>query len=643
MNKLTLKEWLLVLGGLLLVLGVRLLPVLLSSAEEEASQLTEQWREAGLAPSWESERFDLGGNLLLDGFTCGELAAERLTLTKESLRFQGFSTDGDSLAQLLTLAESIAARGMNLDGVIALSYGLELAVELTGKLTSAGLALHGEGFLRRGGAELSVKVALVISPERVLVSLSSSESNLLAELHPRLEVIASTIQTEELAQLYPELPFKAIGSVQLRGFPDDNRFTIEAKELEPRRRNAPESWLFEQLRFAVNGERWRLRTANLHAEGSGEAISTLRLDMKIDLGQLAGSLLPLGYQGAGELTVQLSLVNGEIQEFSFTGDSLSLSGEELSLNFSGELSYKDGKFSGGFEFDPGCGALRVSFNDGVAQIAGDGLELTALHGSLTAFLSQVDGGYLQSLLANQAATVVLTNCRLGEYDLGELTGELRYTDGTIDAELKLSTDRGGASIDWSLTDGRLRLNTRWWRLPLVLLNAVGLPDSVIEPTAGECYGSLRLTMQEGELTALNLSLSAEGLATPLPPQVVALWNWADLSTEPPKLDDADLDFTWKLGVGTLGEATLRLTSPSLRVTLSQLSWVAWDGELAISGVLEVPPQIARRAAERGVLIFRRGDGWGAIPFAIGGSISDPQPRLDTEQARKLAAEEPPPD
>ncbi|MCD4732685.1 hypothetical protein K8R78_00420, partial [bacterium] len=408
MNKLTLKEWLLILGGLLLVLGVQLLPILLSSAEDEASQLTEQWREVGLSPSWESEQLDLGGNLLLDSFTCGELSAKRLTLTKEILLLREFFSTQDSLAQLAVLAESTTARGMSLDGVIALSYGLELAVELTGELTPAGLALRGDGFLRRGGAELPAQVSLVISPERVLVSLSSTESSLLAELHPRLEVISSTIQTEELAQLYPELPFKATGSVQLRGLPDDNRFTITAAELELRRRNAPESWLFEQLRFAVNGERWRLRTANLHAEGSGEAISNLRLDMKIDLGQLTGSLLPLGYQGAGELTVQLSLVNGEIQEFSLTGDSLSLSGEELSLNFSGELSYKDGKFNGGFEFDPGCGALRVSFSDGMAQITGDGLELTALNSSLATFINHADVGYLQSLLANQSETIILT-------------------------------------------------------------------------------------------------------------------------------------------------------------------------------------------------------------------------------------------
>jgi hypothetical protein len=644
MNKLTSKEWLLVLLGLLLIVGVRLLPVLTSPVEGEVSQLARQWSGAGLSTDWERARRDLSLQLSFDGFSCDGLEAERLSIANETLRLRGLFSTPRSLTRPAVLAESTPARGVSLDGVIALNHGLELEVDLVGEATPHGLALRGSGSLRRGGAELSTDIALVISPERVLLNLTSEESQLLAVLHPRLEVIASTIQAEDLARLYPELPFKATGSVKLRGFPDENRFVIESEKLELRRRNAPESWSFAQLHLAVNDDGWRLRTATLQAEGSGEKLESLLLDTTIDLNQLAGSLLPLGYQGAGSLTVWLSLSDGEIQQFALSGDSLRLSGEELALDFSGDLSYRDGTFSGKFELDTCCGALLISFTDGVARIEGDGLELTALHESLTALIKTADdGGYLRRLLEDQDATVAFTNCLLGEYRLGDLTGRLSYDDGTLSAELKLTAPGGGASIDWNLAKGRLRLSARWWKLPLVLLNTLSIADGVIAPTAGECDGSLRLTLEDGEPTALNLSLEAEGLATPLPTQITTLWDWADLSTEAPLLTDAALDFTWKLGGRASGQTTLRLTSPSLRVTLDSSSWVAWGGELSLSGVLEVPSHIARRAAERGVLIFRRADGWGAIPFALGGSISDPQPRLDTEQARRLAAEEPPPD
>ncbi|HUT99614.1 MAG TPA: hypothetical protein VM054_11145 [bacterium] len=618
-------------------------------AADEARELRENLRTAGIGLSWEAAGRDLALNLVLDGVEVGGLPAERLTLGADRFALEGAALGVDELASLAGMARALGKSGLSLGGTLDLGRGLRLLGVWNGVVADDRLTLAGDAVLARRGRELEVFTSFHLARGAICLTLESEGSLVVGRLDSGGFFFSPRLEAAELTGLWGGDPVQAGGTVCGLGWPGENRWLVWSSGFGLRRRGAPEEFSSGPFFFEYDGGDWTAWLADTGtARGTDGELAELSLSADLDVRHLARSVLPLGSTGSGLVGCEVLFHRLQAPRLSLTAEGVALGlpdGTRLSLE--GGLSLTDGVPRADCRFDTGGGWLNYGIgDDGGATLAGEGVALdSAWRGCLRLRevippLGLLDLG---PLIAPPTLTVELDDCRWGDSPLGRVSGVVSRATAGWTANLTLDMDGGRARCVWRLDLlGGQRIRGSFRNLPLALIRVLGAEEAGLEPTGGRMEGSVEMTLRGAEPDSLTLNLTATGVEAPLPPFLTSLWRWADTGADPPALTGAGLEFAWSLRGGGPGEMALRLTSPDLRVTLSSGSRAAWAGALDISGRLEVPPGVARRMSERGVLVFRTPSGWGAVPFHLGGTWTDPQPRLDLVQSRLLAASEPPP-
>ncbi|MCX7020975.1 MAG: hypothetical protein NTW26_01640 [bacterium] len=618
-------------------------------ADDEAREIQESLATADEGLRWETAGRDLALNLVLDGVEVGGLPARRLTLGADRVALEGAALGVDELASLADMARALGKSGLSLGGTLDLGRGLCLIGVWNGVVADDSLTLAGDAVLDRRGRELEVFTSFHLARGAICLTLESEGSLVFGRLDSGGFFFSPRLEAAELTELWGDDPIQAVGTVCGMGWPGENRWLVWGSGFGLRRRGAPEEFSTGPFFFEYNGGDWTAWLAGMGtARGTDGGLAELSLAADLDVRHLARSVLPLGSTGSGRVGCEVLFHRLQAPRLSLTAEGVALGlpdGTRLSLE--GALSLTDGVPRADCRFDTGGGWLAYGVeSDGRSTLAGEGVALDAAWRGglklreLVPLLGLLD---LEPLIAPRTLKVELPDCRWGDAPLGDLSGVILREPGTWTANLTLDTDGGRARCVWLLDLlGGQRIRGSFRNLPLALIRVLGAEEAGLEPTGGRMDGNLEMTLQGAEPDSLALNLTATGVEAPLPPFLASLWRWADTGADPPALTGAGLEFSWSLQGGEPGEMALRLTSPDLRVILSPGSRAAWAGALDISGRLEVPPRVARRMSERGVLIFRTPSGWGAVPFHLGGTWTDPQPRLDLVQSRLLAASEPPP-
>ncbi len=618
-------------------------------AGDEARGLRENLRAAGVGLSWETAGRDLALNLVLEGVELGGLPVGRLTLGADRMSLEAAVLGADELASLAGTARALGKSGLSLDGTLDLGRNLALVGVWGGVVRDDGLTLAGDAVLTRRGCELETYTSFHLTRGAIYLILETEGSLVVGRLDSGGFFFSPRLEAAELTEFWGGDPVQAGGTVCAVGRPGENRWLVWGSGFALRRRGAPEEFSCGPFFFEYDGGDWTAWLSGTGtARGTDGGLAELSLAADLDVRHLARSVLPLGSTGAGKVECEIFFHSGQAPRLSLTAEGVALNlpdGTRLSLD--GALSLTDGVPRADCRFDTGGGRLEYYVGeDGSASLAGEGVALDAAwRGGLKLFEVIPPLGLLdfEPLIAPPKLAVELPDCRWGDSPLGRVEGVVNRGAGGWTADLTLDTDGGRAKCVWRLDPfGGQRIKGSFRNLPLALVRALGAEEVGLAPTGGRMDGSLELTLRGAVPDSLRLDLTAVGMDAPLPPFLNSLWRWADTGADPPVLTGAGLDLSWNLRGGEPGEMALRLTSPDLRVTLSPGSRAAWAGALDVSGRLEVPPGVARRMSERGVLVFRTPSGWGAVPFHLGGTWADPQPRLDLLQSRFLAASEPPP-
>jgi len=618
-------------------------------AGDEARGLRESLQAAGVDLSWETAGRDLALNLVLEGVELGGLPVERLTLGADRVGLEGVTLGVDELTSLAGMARALGKSGLFLGGTVDLGRNLALVGVWNGVVRDDGLTLAGDSVLTRRGRELDANTSFCLTHGAIYLVLESEGSLVVGRLDSGGFFFSPRLEAAELTEFWGGDPVQAVGIVCAVGRPGENRWLVWGSGFGLRRRGAPEEFSTGPFFFEYDGGDWTAWLAGMGtARGTDGGLAELSLAADLDVHHLARSVLPLGSTGAGRVECEVFFHGGQAPRLSLTAEGVALNlpdGTRLSLE--GVLTLKEGIPRADCSFDTGGGWLDYGIaDDGGATLAGEGVALDAAwRGGLNLFEVIPPLGWLdfEPLIAPPRMAVELPDCCWGDTPLGRVEGVVRRGAGGWTADLNLDADGGRAKCVWRLDPfGGQRIKGSFRNLPLALVRVLGADEVGLAPTGGRMEGSLELTLRGTVPDSLRLDLTATGMDAPLPPFLVALWRWADTGADTPELTGAGLDLSWNLRGGEPGEMALSLTCPDLRVTLSPGSRAAWAGALDISGRLEVPPGVARRMSERGVLIFRTPSGWGAVPFHLGGTWADPQPRLDLVQSRFLAASEPPP-
>ncbi|OGD71903.1 MAG: hypothetical protein A2Y64_01545 [Candidatus Coatesbacteria bacterium RBG_13_66_14] len=618
-------------------------------AQDEARELREHLRTAGVGLSWEAAGRDLALNLVLDGVEVGGLPAERLTLGADRVALEGAALGADELASLAVTACVLGKSGLSLGGTLDLGPDLCLLGVWNGVVADGRLSLAGDAVLSRRGRELEAHTSFHLIRGAICLTLESEGSLVVGRLDSGGFFFSPRLDAAELTGLWGSDPVQAGGIVCAMGWPGDNRWLVWSSGFGLRRRGAPEEFSCGPFFFEYEGGGWIAWLAGTGtARGTDGGLAELSLAADLDVRHLARSVLPLGSTGSGRVGCEVLFHRLRAPRLSLTAEGVALDlpdGTHLSLE--GSMSLTDGVPRADCRFDTGGGWLDYGIGeDGVATLSGEGVTLdSAWRGGLELREVIPPLGLLdfEPLIAPANLRLELPDCRWGDSPLGRISGVVRRGAGGWTADLTLETDGGQARCAWRLDlFGFQRIRGTFRGLPLTLVRILGAEEAGLAPTDGRVEGSVELTLRGAAPDSLALNLTATGVEAPLPPFLASLWRWADTAAETPALTGAKLELAWDLRGGEPGEMALRLTSPDLRVTLSPGSRAAWAGALDISGRFEVPPGVARRMSERGVLVFRTPSGWGAVPFHLGGTWTDPQPRLDLVQSRSLAASEPPP-
>jgi hypothetical protein len=642
----------LAVGGLLvaaaLLTAAHLVVGWLRPAGDEARGLRESLGTAGIGLGWESAGRDLALNLVLDGAEVAGLPAERLTVGADRLALEGTALEAEGLASLALAARTLGKGGLSLAGTVDLGRGLGLTGVWNGVVADGDLTLAGDAVLDRRGRVLDVSTAFHLAHGAIYLTLKSGGSLLFGRLDSGGFLFSPRLEAAELTGLWGGDPIQAEGAVCLLGWPGEDRWLVWSSGVRLRRRGAPENFSTGPFFLDYAGGDWTAWLAGRGtARGTDDGLAELCLAADLDVRHLARSVLPLGSTGAGLVRCEVLFHERRAPRLCLTAEGVDVDlpdGTRLSLD--GSLSLVDGVPRADCRFDTGGGRLDYRVGDGGASLTGEGVALDeAWHGGirLRGMIPPLGLLDFEPLVAPPTLTVELPGCRWGDAELGRVEGVIRRGSGGWTAELTLDEDGGRARCVWRLDLlGGQRIRADFRGLPLAFVRVLGVEEAGFAPTGGRLDGSLEVALRGAEPDSLVLNLTATGVEAPLPPFLVSLWRWADTGADPPALTGADLEFSWSLRGGAPGGLALRLTSPDLRVTLSPGSRAAWAGVLDVSGRLEVPPGVARRMSERGVLVFRTPGGWGAVPFHLGGTWGDPQPRLDLVQSRLLAASEPPP-
>jgi hypothetical protein len=617
-------------------------------AARQARELEEELGASGLELRWDAAERDLGLNLVLEGAEIGGLPTERVTLGGGLVELAGVELGADDLAPLRGLMEALGVSRAALAGVLDVGHGLGLVGSWGGGVADGTLTLTGDATLTRRGRGLEVHSSVHLVEGTVYLALESEGGLLAGRLGPGGFLFSPGLETSELTGLWGGEPLQADGVVCALGWPDEDRWLVWSSGLALRRRGAPEEFASGPALFIYEGGGWTVWLAGLGAcRGREDLLAELALRAGLDVRRLARSVLPLGSTGAGRAVCEVLFDASHLPELSLAADAVSLVlPDGMSLSIDGELGLRGGVPHADCRFDTGGGWLRyVVGDDGEAVLTGEGVELNAAWsgGALVRSAISPLGVHFGPLLDPPSLEVELAGCRWGGMLLGDVGGVIRRGDDGWTADLTLTHDGGRAGCKWRFNArGEQRITARLRDLPLELVRILGAEEAGLDPTSGRIEGEVELALGVAGLDSFELNLKAEGVDAPLPPFLVSLWRWADTGTDPPVLSGAEIELTWVVRGVEPGEMAVRLTSPDLRVNFGAGSRAAWSGALELSGRFEVPPALARRMSERGVLVFRTLSGWGAVPFHLGGTWADPRPRLDLVQARLLAASEPPP-
>jgi hypothetical protein len=618
-------------------------------AAAEALEIRELLRTTGVGLSWETAERDLALNLVLGGVEVGGFSARKLTLGADRVALEGATLGVEELGSLTGVALALGKSGMSLGGTLDLGRGLGLVGGWNGVAEGDRLTLAGDAVLTCRGRELEVFTSIHLADGAVHLTLESEGSLVFGRLDSGGFFFSPRLEAAELTGLWGGDPIQAVGPVCGMGWPGENRWLVWSPGVGLRRRGAPEEFSSGPFFFQYDAGDWTAWLAGTGtARGTDGDLAELSLAADLDVRHLARSVLPLGSTGSGRVECEVGFHRMRAPRLSLTAEGVALGlpdGTRLSLE--GGLALTDGVPWADCRFDTGGGWLNYGIgDDGGAILTGDGVELDAAWEGFLKLrevippLGLLD---LAPLIAPPTLEVDFPDCGWGGSPLGRVQGVVRRDTGGWTAELALESGGGRARCVWRLDLlGGQRIRGSFRNLPLALVRVLGAEEAGLEPTDGRIEGGVELALRGTQLDSLALNLTATGVEAPLPPFLISLWRWADTGADPPVLTGAGLEFSWSLRGGEPGEMALRLTSPDLRVILSPGSRAAWAGALDISGRLEVPPGVARRMFERGVLVFRTSSGWGAVPFHLGGTWSDPQPRLDLVQSRLLAASEPPP-
>ncbi len=618
------------------------------TATEEARRLREDLDEVGIELRWETAERDLGLNLVLGGVEVAGLPVGKMILGGDLVALREVRFGAGDLGLLSEIMESLARDRLVLEGTLGIGYGLDLVGRWRGWIVNGGLCLAGEAVLSRRGRRLEVESSFHLTEGAVYLVLETEKSLMFGRLDPGFFLFFPRLETTELTGLWGGDPLQAKGPVCGLAWPDEDHWLGWSSGVSLRRRGAPEEFSTGPFFFSLDDGDWTAWLAELGVgRGMDGELVELALRAELDVRHLARSILPLGSTGAGRVECEVLLDRFRDPSLSLTADSVSLTlPNGLSLFLEGELGFRDGVPRADCRFDTGGGWLDYRLTEGGRGVlTGKGIELSTawLGGLLLRDTISPIGGHIGPLVDPASLAVELTGCRWNDLLLGDVGGVIeRGVDGWT-AELTLTRDGGRADCNWRFdAHGNHRVGARIHDLPLDLVRILGAGEAGVDPTAGRVEGTVELTLLGGGLDSLKLNLLATGVEASLPPFLASLWRWADTGVEPPRLRGAELELTWSVHGGEPGEMSIRLTSADLRVILNASSRAAWSGTLDLSGRLEVPSRLARRMSERGVLVFRTPSGWGAIPFHLGGTWADPQPRLDLIQSRLLAASEPPP-